>query len=183
MASQKDTAAPQTPKANGNGHGGKVDSKGRKLYTITTVIEGEKFVREVPLIGIPFWVPQKRAEQPRLVVGHIVEVVQIEANEELGFAARRGLLVRTKDSFLVVPAGAAIDRQIDEMHLELGTDGKPIRSEIENIADPAFNMKKVVIEFLGIAAKPSKPGRAPAIRMNVSVFSGKADVPTQTVTA
>lgn len=189
MANEK-AAAKSGNGGNGNGGDFEKDSKGRKLYTVTTIIENEKFVRKVPLIGIPFWVPQKRTDQSKIVVGYIEEVVQIEANEELGFAARRGLLLETKDSYLVIPAGAAIDRQIDEAKLAEGTDGQAIRTEIKNPADPRFNKKKVVVEFLGIASKPSKPGRAPAIRMNVSVYAGPApvgqmapQVPSQTITA
>lgn len=157
-AEEKTTAA----KGNGNGNGGAVDDKGRKLYTIVTVLDGEKFERKVPLIGIPFWVPQKREDQAKMIVGTIEDLVTIPAQEQSGFQARQGILLKTKDgSHFVVPAGAAIERQIVEMDLAVG--------------------ERIIVEFNGYGRDKGN-GRKPALRMNVSKCVGNVAGVTQTQT-
>lgn len=133
-----------------------------KMYLVAQVIEGERFERYVPIQGIPFWVPQKfedmpvsaeKSAYPRAIVGTIEDIVEIPENKETGFPARTGIVLSTKETYWVVPAGAAIERQIEELKLGAG--------------------ERILIEYAG-KAKSAKAGRQPANRFNISRSVGKS---------
>lgn len=95
-----------------------------KKYRIEQVIDGEVFVSEVSILGVPLWLPQKpEAQHPQSVVGQVLEIVTLPPNEELGSAERDAIVLKTKTgSHWKCPVNEVLKRQFAEMRTPAAGD-------------------------------------------------------------
>lgn len=138
-------AATDTRKTGKNGDKAP-ESSAEKLYAITIERDGEVFVRQVTIKGIPLWIPQKSERNiPLEIIGDVVDITMLPPNEEAGFPARKAMLLKTSTTHWAVPIdGPVLARQFEE------------QAHKPKIGDRVF------VSFDGKARKASKTGWAPA---------------------